>query len=120
LQRSADSKENRLPAYVILTREKTRNESQLNEYRQLVPASFQKHPAKFRAIHGRHQVLEGSAIEEIVILEFPCFEDATAWYHSPAYQAAANTASRAAITAASSPRASLLNLDPVRHLGSPS
>jgi uncharacterized protein (DUF1330 family) len=65
-----------------------RNESRLDEYRQLVPASFQKHPAKFRAIHGRQEVLEGSAIEEIVILEFPSFEDATAWYHSPEYQAA--------------------------------
>jgi uncharacterized protein (DUF1330 family) len=40
---------------------------------------LQKHPAKFRAIHGRHQVLEGSAIEEIVIVEFPSFEDARAW-----------------------------------------
>ncbi len=69
-------------------REKTRNESRLNEYRQLVPASFQKHPGKFRAIQGRHQDLEGSAIEEIVILEFPSFADAIAWYHSPEYQAA--------------------------------
>ena len=33
-----------MPAYVILTREKTRNEAKLKEYRQLVPASFQKHP----------------------------------------------------------------------------
>ena len=64
-------------------RAKTRNESRLNEYRQLVPASFQKHPGKFRAVQGRHQDLEGSAIEEIVILEFPSFADATAWYHSP-------------------------------------
>jgi len=78
LERSADSKENPLPA-----RAKTRNESRLNEYRQLVPASFQKHPGKFRAVQGRHQDLEGSAIEEIVILEFPSFADATAWYHSP-------------------------------------
>jgi len=68
---------------VILTREKTRSESRLNEYRQFVPVSSQKHPAEFRAMHGRHQVLEGSVIEEIVILEFPSFEDATAWYHSP-------------------------------------
>jgi len=55
---------------VILTREKTRSESRLNEYRQLVPASFQKHPGKFRAMHGSHRVRKASAIEEIVILEF--------------------------------------------------
>lgn len=77
-----------MPAYVVFTREKTRNEAKLNEYRQLVPPSFAKHHAKFRAIHGRHQVLEGSAIEEIIILEFPTFDDATAWYHSSEYQAA--------------------------------
>ena len=77
-----------MPAYVILTREKNRNKAELNEYRQLVPASFQKHPAKFRTIHGRHEVLEGFAIEKIVILEFPTFEDATAWYHGPQYHAA--------------------------------
>ena len=70
------------------SREKTRNESRLNEYRQLVPASWQKHPGKFRAVHDCHEVLEASAIEEIVSLEFPSFEDATAWVHSPGYQAA--------------------------------
>jgi hypothetical protein len=42
--------------------------------------SFQKHPAKFRAIHCRHEVLEGSAIEDIIILEFPSYQDAKAWY----------------------------------------
>ena len=77
-----------MPAYVVITREKTRNSAKLDQYRQMVPPSFAKHPAKFRAIHGRHQVLEGSASEEIVILEFPSFEDATAWYHCPEYQAA--------------------------------
>jgi uncharacterized protein (DUF1330 family) len=82
LREPSHSKEKPLPAYLIRTREKTRNESRRKEYRQLVPASLQKHPAKFRAIQGRHEVLEGSAIEEIVILEFP-FADATAWHHSP-------------------------------------
>jgi uncharacterized protein (DUF1330 family) len=67
--------------------EKTRNEAKLNEYRQLVPASSQKHPGKFRAIYGR-EAPDGSAIEEIVLLEFPTFEDATPWYHGPEYQAA--------------------------------
>jgi len=77
-----------MPAYVVITREKTRNPSPLDQYRQHVPPSFQKHPAKFRAIHCRHEVLEGSAIEDIIILDFPSYEDAKAWYHSPEYQAA--------------------------------
>jgi uncharacterized protein (DUF1330 family) len=105
---------------VILTREKTRNESRRNEYRQLVAASFQKHPVKFRAVRGRHEVLEGSAIEEIVILEFPPSRTPPPGITAPNIKRLANTAFRAATTAASSPKASLPNLDPVCHAGSPS
>jgi len=44
----------------------------LNQCRQLVRVALND-PPKFRA---RHQALEVSAIEEIIILEFPTFEDA--------------------------------------------
>ncbi len=47
-----------------------------------------QHPATIRAIHGRHEVLKGPAIEEIIILEFPAYDEAKAWYQSPEYQAA--------------------------------
>jgi uncharacterized protein (DUF1330 family) len=77
-----------MPAYIVVTREKTRNTAKLEQYKQQAPASFQQHPAIFRAYKGRCEVLEGSAIEDIVILEFPSYEEAEAWYHSPAYQAA--------------------------------
>jgi uncharacterized protein (DUF1330 family) len=77
-----------MAAYIVVTREKTRDTAKLDQYKQLVPASFQKHPVTFRAIRCRHEVLEGSAIEEIIILEFPTYEEAKAWYHSPEYQAA--------------------------------
>lgn len=39
---------------------------------------------------GRHEVLEGPATEDIIILEFPSYEADEAWYHSPAYQAASS------------------------------
>jgi len=105
---------------VIRTREKTRNESRRKEYRQLVPASFQIHPGKFRAIQGRHEVLEGSAIEEIVILEFPLRGRHRLVSQPRIIKRLANTASGAATAAASSAKASLPNLDPVCHTGSPS
>jgi uncharacterized protein (DUF1330 family) len=76
-----------MAAYVVITRERTRNAAQMQQYRQLAPASFQQHPAIFRAIHGRHEVLEGPAVEEIIILEFPSYDAAKAWYESPEYQA---------------------------------
>jgi len=75
-------------AYVIITREKTRSAAELDEYKKIAPASFQKHTATFLAIHGRQEVLEGPKNDDIVILEFPSYESAQAWYHSPEYQAA--------------------------------
>jgi uncharacterized protein (DUF1330 family) len=80
--------ESKMSAYVVITREKTRNASELEQYKQLAPTSFTEHPAIIRAIHGRTEVLEGSAAEDIVILGLPSYEVAKAWYHGSAYQAA--------------------------------
>ena len=77
-----------MPAYIVVTREKTRNAAELEQYSQLTPPSFKEHPPIIRARHGRTEVLEGSAVEDVVILEFSTYEDAKAWYHSAAYQAA--------------------------------
>jgi uncharacterized protein (DUF1330 family) len=77
-----------MPAYVVVTREKTGDAAELEKYKQLAPPGFKEHPAIIRAIHHRTEVLEGSAVEDIVILEFPAYEDAKAWYHGSAYQAA--------------------------------
>jgi uncharacterized protein (DUF1330 family) len=77
-----------MAAFVVITRERTRNAAQMEQYKQLAPASFEKHPAIFRAIHGRHEVLEGPAVEEIIILEFSTYDEAKVWYESPEYQAA--------------------------------
>lgn len=64
-----------MPAFVVITRERTRD--QFLGSTNIANSSFNfEQPAKFRAIQGRHQVLEGSAIEEIIILEFPTFKDA--------------------------------------------
>jgi uncharacterized protein (DUF1330 family) len=38
------------------------------------------------AVRGQDRF--GSAVAEIIILEFPTYEDATLWYRSPEYQAA--------------------------------
>jgi uncharacterized protein (DUF1330 family) len=81
-------KEKLMVAYAVIIREKTRNAAKLEDYKKLAPASFEKHPATFLAIHGRSEVLEGPKCEEIIILEFPSYIEAQAWYHSPEYQAA--------------------------------
>lgn len=38
--------------------------------------------------YGAMEAVEGKAPDGLVILKFPTTEDAKAWYHSPAYQAA--------------------------------
>ena len=44
-----------MPAYVVVTREKTRHAAELEQYKQLAPPSFKEHPAIIRAIHGPHR-----------------------------------------------------------------
>jgi len=77
-----------MPAYIVLTRERTRNAEELAKYSELVTATLAGHPVKPRVIFGRHQILEGASVEGMAILEFPTFEDAQAWYQSPAYRKA--------------------------------
>jgi uncharacterized protein (DUF1330 family) len=73
-------------AYVIFTREKTRDPAELEIYRQKAPAGFANHAPMFRAGHGRFKVVEGPDAEDVLILEFASFEDATAWYNDPVYR----------------------------------
>jgi uncharacterized protein (DUF1330 family) len=73
-------------AYVVFTREKMRNREEYERYRETARPAAVGHPLKPRALYGKHEVLEGPAIEGAVILEFPTIEAAKAYYHSPAYQ----------------------------------
>jgi uncharacterized protein (DUF1330 family) len=75
-------------AYVVFTREKMRNPGEYEIYREKSRPANAAHPLKPLALYGRHEVLEGPAIEGAVILEFPTVDAARAYYHSPAYQEA--------------------------------
>jgi uncharacterized protein (DUF1330 family) len=76
-----------MPAYVVTLEKDPKSTSIRSIVKRLAPASFKEHPVVFRARHGRQEVLEGAAFEEILILDFPGDEEAKAWYHSPEYQA---------------------------------
>jgi uncharacterized protein (DUF1330 family) len=78
-----------MPAFIVFTKEKTLDQSEMDKYSSSVKQSFTGHPVTFRAAYGRHQVLEGPDIEGAVILEFPDFKSAQDWYTSPAYTQAA-------------------------------
>jgi uncharacterized protein (DUF1330 family) len=78
-----------MTAYVVFIRERMRNRTEYEAYRQKSRSVNASHPLKALALYGQHEVLEGPAIEGAVILEFPSIEAAKAYYHSDAYQDAA-------------------------------
>lgn len=75
-------------AYIVFTKVRTIDRQELAAYDSKVAPTLGTFGMKPRAIYGKYSVLEGPEIEGIVIIEFPTFEDATAWYESPAYREA--------------------------------
>ena len=78
-----------MPAYIIFTREKLRDAGAIEDYTKATKGTNTGHNLKPLVAHGRFEVKEGAAVEGVVMLEFPTFEEAKAWYESPGYQAAA-------------------------------
>ena len=75
-------------AYVLFIRERTRDAAELRAYSPKAAASLDGHPVTMLAVYGRQEVLEGPQAEGVVIVRFPSFAEAKAWYDSPAYRAA--------------------------------
>jgi uncharacterized protein (DUF1330 family) len=75
-----------MAAYMVFTRESTRNAAELATYSQKVGPTLAGHPVKVLAAYGRQEVVEGPEVEGVVILEFPSFAAAKTWYDSPAYR----------------------------------
>ena len=76
-----------MAAYVIVDVEVTDPEA-YKEYTSQVPATVEKYGGRFAVRGGRHETIEGSwQPARIVVLEFPDYARAKAWYDSPEYQA---------------------------------
>ncbi len=59
------------------------------EYAKLAPGIVAKYGGKYLARAGRTATLEGApARSRVVLLEFPTFEQAQAFYNSPEYESA--------------------------------
>ena len=86
-----------MPAYIIFMREKTFDQSELETYWEKVKRTLDGRPIKVLAAYGKHLTLEGPEVEGVVIAEFPTLEEASDWYHSPAYQEAAQHRRRGAL-----------------------
>ncbi len=77
-----------MPAYVVITKTRTRDPIQLAEYAKEAQNFMAGHAATYLARFGACEVKEGAAVEGVAIIEFPTLEAAKAWYESPAYQGA--------------------------------
>jgi uncharacterized protein (DUF1330 family) len=77
-----------MAAYVILIRDKMLDQAEFDLYAPAAREARADHKITPLAFYGKHEVLEGADVEGAVILQFPTFEEAQAWYNSPAYQKA--------------------------------
>ena len=78
-----------MSAYVVFTRTTTIDQEELEKYWTGIKATMEGHPIEVLVAYGKHEVLEGDAIEGIVIAKFPNVKAAKDWYYSEAYQSVA-------------------------------
>jgi uncharacterized protein (DUF1330 family) len=76
-----------MAAFVVFIRESTKDQAEMDAYTAKVGATLQGHAVTIHAAYGRHEVLEGPEVEGVVVVSFPTFAEAKAWYDSPAYRA---------------------------------
>jgi uncharacterized protein (DUF1330 family) len=77
-----------MPAYFVAVRSTIKDAKEMETYGQKARKSMAGHQIKALAAYGRTRSTDGPHTEGAVILEFPTFEAAEAWYDSPAYQEA--------------------------------
>lgn len=76
-----------MPSYIIAIRNSTTDAEALETYRAQVGAARRPDMTTLAA-YGRSEALEGPPTEGVVLIEFPTYEAAKAWYESEAYQKA--------------------------------
>ena len=77
-----------MPAYFVAFVD-IKDEEQFRAYQAVAGAAFADYGAKFLTRGGKHTMFEGPEESRTCVLaEFPSVEQATAFWNSPAYQAA--------------------------------
>lgn len=78
-----------MPAYFVAVRTAPiTNDAEMGTYGRMARASMADHPVTPLAAYGQIRSTDGPDTDGAVILSFPTFADAEAWYDSPAYQEA--------------------------------
>ena len=77
-----------MAAYVIFYVESITDRQALEHYKRAALPTLREAGGSVTVAYGRHEVLEGAPLTGVVMVEFPSFEAARAWYHSDAYRTA--------------------------------
>lgn len=75
-----------MSAYFVAVRAAIKDGNEMETYGQKARKSMAGHQVKALAAYGRIRSTDGPRTDGAVILEFPTFEGAEAWYYSSAYQ----------------------------------
>lgn len=75
-----------MPAYLLVNIE-IKDPERYAEYVRIAPASIKKYGGRYLARGGRAEAIEGTyAPKRVVVLEFPSYEQARAWWDSDDYR----------------------------------
>ena len=77
-----------MPAYFVAVRTAIKDAKEMETYGQKARQSMAGHQLRALAVYGKARSTDGPNTDGAVILEFPTFEAAEAWYDSPEYQRA--------------------------------
>lgn len=77
-----------MPGYVVVNVEVTDPQG-YEEYKSLASALIAEHGGRYLARGGEAAAVEGDWLPRFVVVEFPSYEAAQRFYHSPGYRAAA-------------------------------
>jgi uncharacterized protein (DUF1330 family) len=77
-----------MSAFFIFDNIETLDEAAINEYIAKAPPTVAAYGGVYRSIYGRTLVVEGDYKPNLpIIIEFPSFDRANAWYESEMYRA---------------------------------
>ena len=86
-----------MPAYIISEVSEVVDAVSMERYRVLAEVTIKQYGGRYLVRGGKWESLEGEwALERTIVVEFPSWELAKAWYRSPEY-AAARDLSRVAL-----------------------
>lgn len=88
-----------MPCAYVVAQVDVKDPAAYEEYKAQVPATIAQYGGEYLARGGRIETLEGEPpLGRVVVLRFPSFEQAKAWYSSPEYAGPLAIRHRAAVS----------------------